>query len=144
LRERPEDIPLLASFFLQRFSQEAEKETPTLSPETLRQLMLYDWPGNVRELANVMERAVVLSANAVITPELLLLGKRETIEFSERGKIEPLRDAREKFDKSYLVQVLTASKGNVSRASELAAKDRAEFYRLLRKYALDPAVFKNR
>ena len=86
----------------------------------------------------------VLSANATITPELLLLGKRETVAVSERGKIEPLREAREKFDKSYLVQVLTASKGNVSRASELAAKDRAEFYRLLRKYALDPAVFKNR
>ena len=144
LRERTEDIPLLASFFLQRFSQETGKVVPNLSPETLRQLMLYDWPGNVRELANVMERAVVLSANATITPELLLLGKRETVAVSERGKIEPLREAREKFDKSYLVQVLTASKGNVSRASELAAKDRAEFYRLLRKYALDPAVFKNR
>jgi two-component system response regulator GlrR len=143
LRERPEDIPLLASFFLQRFTREMHKEVTGFSPETLRQLMLYDWPGNVRELANVMERAVVLSTSSTITPDLLLLGKRELIEVPDKDKIEPMREAREKFEKSYLVHVLTAARGNVSRASELAAKDRAEFYRLLRKYALDPNVFKN-
>jgi two-component system response regulator GlrR len=143
LRERPEDIPLLASFFLQRFSREMRKEVTGFSPETLRQLMLYDWPGNVRELANVMERAVVLSTSPTITPDLLLLGKREFIEVNDKDKIEPMREAREKFEKSYLVRVLTAARGNVSRASEFAGKDRAEFYRLLRKYALDPNVFKN-
>jgi two-component system response regulator GlrR len=143
LRERPEDIPLLASFFLQRFSREMHKDVTGFSPETLRQLMLYDWPGNVRELANVMERAVVLSTSSTITPDLLLLGKRELIEVNDKDKIEPMREAREKFEKSYLVHVLTAARGNVSRASEFAGKDRAEFYRLLRKYALDPNVFKN-
>jgi two-component system response regulator GlrR len=90
-----------------------------------------------------MERAVVLSTSSTITPDLLLLGKRELIEVPDKDKIEPMREAREKFEKSYLVHVLTAARGNVSRASELAAKDRAEFYRLLRKYALDPNVFKN-
>ena len=60
-----------------------------------------------------------------------------------RCPLEPMREARDKFEKSYLVQVLTAARGNVSRASELAKKDRAEFYRLLHKYALDPLVFKN-
>lgn len=143
LRDRFEDIPLLASFFLQRFSRDMHKEVTGFSPETLRQLMMYDWPGNVRELANVMERAVVLSTSSTITPDLLLLGKREIVEASEKGAIEPLREAREKFEKSYLVHVLTATRGNVSRASECARKDRAEFYRLLRKYALDPNVFKN-
>ena len=54
----------------------------------------------------------------------------------------PLREARERFEKGYLVQVLSKVKGNVSRAAELAGKDRAEFYRLLRKYAIDPGVFK--
>jgi two-component system response regulator GlrR len=143
LRDRPEDIPLLASFFLQRFSREMNKEVTGFSPEALRQLMLYDWPGNVRELANVMERAVVLGLSYLITPDLLLLGKREVAEAGEKLALEPMREAREKFEKSYLAQVLTAARGNVSRASEIARKDRAEFYRLLRKHALDPSVFKN-
>jgi two-component system response regulator GlrR len=134
---------MLASFFLQRFSREMNKEVTGFSPEALRQLMLYEWPGNVRELANVMERAVVLGTNSLITPDLLLLGRREGAEVGEKSTIEPMREAREKFEKSYLVQVLTASKGNVSRAAELAGKDRAEFYRLIRKHALDPGVFKN-
>ena len=143
LRERTEDIPLLASFFLQRFSREMHKGVTGFSPETLRQLMLYDWPGNVRELGNVMERAVVLSMSSTITPDLLLLGKREPVDVNDKSKVEPLREARDKFEKSYLVHVLTAARGNVSRASEFAGKDRAEFYRLIRKHALDPAVFKN-
>jgi two-component system response regulator GlrR len=144
LRERPEDIPLLASFFLQRFGREMNKDVQGFSPETLQQLMLYDWPGNVRELANAMERAVVLTTSYIITPDLLLLGKRESIDTSAtKGDLEPMREAREKFEKSYLGRVLTATKGNVSRAADLAGKDRAEFYRLLRKYALDPNVFKN-
>lgn len=143
LRDRSEDIPLLASFFLQRFNREMIKEVTGFSPEALRQLMLYDWPGNVRELANVMERAVVLCTNCLITPDLLLLGRKEVREGSGKSTLEPMREAREKFEKSYLVQVLTASKGNVSRAAEFAGKDRAEFYRLIRKHALDPSVFKN-
>jgi two-component system response regulator GlrR len=143
LRERSEDIPLLASFFLQRFSREMQKDVQGFSPEALRQLMMYDWPGNVRELANVIERAVVLSTNCTITPDLLLLGKREAGDTNAKAEIEPMREARDKFEKSYLVQVLTVARGNVSRASELAGKDRAEFYRLLRKHALDPTTFKN-
>jgi two-component system, NtrC family, response regulator GlrR len=143
LRDRSEDIPLLASFFLQRFNREMNKNVTGFSPEALRQLMLYDWPGNVRELANVMERAVVLCTNCLITPDLLLLGKKEPHETSDKSPLEPMRAAREKFEKSYLVQVLTASKGNVSRAAEFAGKDRAEFYRLIRKHGLDPNVFKN-
>lgn len=144
LRERPEDIPLLASFFLKRFSHAMGKDVLELSPEALRQLMLYDWPGNVRELANVMERAVALSTKPLVSSDLLLLQKRPAESTDDmRSPLEPMREARDKFEKAYLVQVLTAARGNVSRASELAKKDRAEFYRLLHKYALDPLVFKN-
>jgi two-component system response regulator GlrR len=141
LRERPEDIPLLAHHFLQKFSQDMGKEVQGFTPDALQRLMLYDWPGNVRELANVVERAVVLSTQGTIASELLLLGNKESQSF----RYEPLklREAREQFEKAYLVQVLTTVKGNVSRAAELAGKDRAEFYKLLRKYALDPGAFKS-
>jgi two-component system response regulator GlrR len=142
LRERPEDIPLLAHYFLQKFNQEMGKEVQSFAPEGLQQLMLYDWPGNVRELANVVERAVVLSTGEIITSDLLLLGNKES-QKSPRHEPLKLKEAREQFEKAYLVQALTTVKGNVSRAAELAGKDRAEFYKLLRKYALDPGTFKS-
>jgi DNA-binding NtrC family response regulator len=71
LRQRREDIPLLACFFLHRYSEENCRETPELSEEVLRVLREYDWPGNVRELENYIERAVVLSAGLAITPDLV-------------------------------------------------------------------------
>lgn len=141
LRERPEDIPLLAQHFLQRFGQEMGKGPQRLAPETLQQLMLYSWPGNVRELANVIERAVVLATDGVITPDLLLLDGTDT-GIPSPQKVLTLREARERFERTYLVQILTLAKGNVSRAAELTGQYRAEFYKLLRKHALDPTEFK--
>jgi two-component system, NtrC family, response regulator GlrR len=140
LRERSEDIPLLAHHFLAKFSQDMGKEVQGFASEALQRLMLYDWPGNVRELANVIERAVVLATGETITADLLLLGHKEGQR--SRGEGLTLKEAREQFEKAYLVQVLTTMKGNVSRAAELAGKDRAEFYKLLRKYTLDPGTFK--
>jgi two-component system, NtrC family, response regulator GlrR len=143
LRERPEDIPLLAQHFLQRFSRAMEKEMRGFTPEALQELMGYDWPGNVRELANVVERAVALTSTDLITPDLLLLGNSKSASDTSRQKgLLTLRETREQCERAYLVQVLTTVKGNVSRAAEVAGKDRAEFYKLLRKYSIDPASFK--
>src|SRR5256714_1675236 len=71
LRQRREDIPLLVDFFLNRYSEENERNPRRITPEALRPLLAYSWPGNVRELANVIERAVVLSSGVEIGPELL-------------------------------------------------------------------------
>src|SRR4051794_17020448 len=71
LRQRKEDIPLLAQFFLQRYSEENERPLRRLTPEAMRPLLSYSWPGNVRELENVIERAVVLSTGPDVGPELL-------------------------------------------------------------------------
>jgi two-component system, NtrC family, response regulator GlrR len=141
LRERPADIAPLANYFLKRFAQETNKEVQGFTPEALQRLMLYSWPGNVRELANIVERAVVLSPNSQITPDLLLLGKTEILSFRSPD-LCTLREARERFERNYLIQVLTAVKGHVSRAANLAGKDRAEFYRLLRRHAIVPSAFK--
>ena len=141
LRERPSDITPLAEHFLQRFAADLNKEVKGFTPEALQRLMLYDWPGNVRELANVVERATVLSPTTLITPDMLLLGKTE-LQSTNQTELSTLREARERFERKYLIQVLTTMKGNVSRAAELAGKDRAEFYRLLRKHVLLPSSFK--
>lgn len=141
LRERSADIALLAQHFLKRFAQETNKDIQGFTPEAVRQLMLYAWPGNVRELANVIERAVVLSLNSMITPDLLLLGKTAILSLRSPD-LCTLREARERFERNYLIQVLSAVNGHVSRAANLAGKDRAEFYRLLRRHAIVPSAFK--
>jgi two-component system response regulator GlrR len=141
LRERPEDIPLLAHHFVQRLSRELHKDVQGFSPEAMQCLMLYEWPGNVRELSNVVERAVVLTTQRLITPALLLLGSRHMQ--SASPELLSLKEARENFERVYLMQVLTATRGNVSQAAALSGKYRADFYKLLRKHALDPGAFKS-
>jgi two-component system, NtrC family, response regulator GlrR len=141
LRERQEDVPLLAHHFLLRFAHAVEKRVKGFSPEAMQQLMMYNWPGNVRELANVVERAVVLATNDLITPDLILLGRQPTR--LPKSELLLFKDARAAFERAYLVQVLTATRGNVSRAAELSGRHRAEFYKLLRKYGLDPSSFKD-
>jgi two-component system response regulator GlrR len=141
LRERGGDIGLLAHHFLQRWAQELKKEVRGFTPEALQRLLMYEWPGNVRELSNVVERAVVLATTSMITAEGIVLGRPDTAVAVSSG-LTTLREAREKFERKYLIQVLTTVKGNVSRAAELAGKDRAEFYRLLRKHTLLPTAFK--
>jgi two-component system, NtrC family, response regulator GlrR len=141
LRERQEDIPLLAHHFLQRFGHAVRKGVKGFSSEAMQQLMAYDWPGNIRELANVVERAVVLATEDLITPDLILLGRQPAR--PSKSALLLFKDARAAFERGYLVQVLTATRGNVSRAAELSGRHRAEFYKLLRKYGLDPASFKD-
>ena len=88
LRQRREDVPLLVNFFLRKYSEENQQPLRHITPEALRPLMNYAWPGNVRELENVMERAVVLSSAAEITPELL------PDHIAGRGAVLPIIEAR--------------------------------------------------
>lgn len=141
LRDRIEDVPMLAHHFLRIFSKDMNKDLSGFSSEAMQRLMLHRWPGNVRELANVVERAVALSKGGEITPDQLLLGREEVS--GSRGKMLPLNEAREAFERAYLFQVLSATGGNVSRAASVAGRYRAEFYKLLRKYNLDPDAFRN-
>jgi two-component system response regulator GlrR len=140
LRERPEDIPLLAQHYLHRFGQELHKDVQGFAPEAMQRLMRYDWPGNVRELTNVVERAVVLAPHRLITPDLLLLESRQRP--GPHTALVSFQDARDDFERRYLIQALTATKGNVARAAARAGKHRADFYKLLRKHGLDPGRFK--
>jgi formate hydrogenlyase transcriptional activator len=101
LRERRDDIPLLAYFFLQKFSAMNHKDIQRIAPEALRMLMDYDWPGNVRELENVVERAVVLAkGNSLALPEELrtrktIAGVYDTLENVERGYIQEVLEHTE-------------------------------------------------
>ncbi len=138
LRERKEDIPVLADHFLKRFKKKTGKMVRGLTPLAMQRLMLYDWPGNVRELENALEYAVAMTHEDVITEDHIL---------KTRGSVESiktLKEARQSFETEYLVDLLKLTDGNVSKAAEHAGKYRADFYNLLKKYHINPADFKSR
>jgi two-component system, NtrC family, response regulator GlrR len=143
LRERPEDIPLLAHYFLQHFCREMNRDVTGFSPEAMQRLMLHRWPGNVRELGNVIERAVALAPEGCIASDHLYLEREVAPSTSSASRLMSLNEARLEFERAYLTQILNATRGNVSRAAALAGRYRAEFYKLMRKHNLDPATFKD-
>jgi DNA-binding NtrC family response regulator len=121
LRQRKEDIPLLAGFFLNRYSQENERPTRRITPEALRPLLTYSWPGNVRELENVIERAVVLSAGVEVGPELLpdqIAGRSTAFSALERRTDASLFDIMEDCERQIIVEMLEKCHWNQTDAAE--------------------------
>ncbi len=152
LRDRKDDIVPLLEHFLKKYNEHMKKEVRGLTPEALRKLMLHDWPGNVRELENTIEYAVAMTQSDMVTEDYVLQGKnltaerapsslQDTIEEPSSG-LRPLKDARDAFERDYLVQVLSMTEGNVSQAAKLAGKYRADFYDLLKKHDLKAHEFK--
>ena len=114
------------------------KEVKGLTPSAMEKLMRYEWPGNVGELENVIEYAVALTDKEFITEDLIL----QISGPPSRERIKPLKEARDAFEKNYIVNLLEICKGNVSEAAKHAGKYRADFYDLLRKHNLNPDNFK--
>ncbi len=139
LRERRDDIPLLAQHFLKQSASRANKDVRGFTPAAMHRLMGYPWPGNVRELENAVEKAVVMSRQDMVLPELLPSGGAST----DIG-MKPLTEAKEEFERSYLRNVLQMTGGNISRAAQFAGRYRADFYKMLKKYGLHPSMLKGR
>jgi two-component system response regulator GlrR len=138
LRDRKEDIPVLVEHFLSKMAEKLEKPAKTLSPAALQKLMIYSWPGNVRELENMIECAVVMSTENTISEELIIVpGQKD-----EKHSFKPLKESKQEFERDYLVQLMKISRGNVSQASKLAGKYRADLYELLEKYHINPIDFR--
>ncbi|NOZ60913.1 MAG: sigma-54-dependent Fis family transcriptional regulator [Calditrichaeota bacterium] len=136
LRDRKEDIPLLAAHFIRKYSQQEEKEIVGVSPEALELLMAYNWPGNVRELENAIERAVVLaSTNEIATKDLPTavrsIGERKIYESDET-----LATWIEKLEEQALRQALLENEGNISKTAKKLGIGRATIYRKAKKYGL--------
>jgi DNA-binding NtrC family response regulator len=121
LRNRKEDIPLLAAHCLKRFCEENQLTQRTLAPETMRMLMDYEWPGNVRELENVIERCVVLSTESVIGKDLLpesLIGRSYTAELLEKSPNASLFEILEEIEKQIITDRLEGCNWNQTEAAE--------------------------
>ncbi len=121
LRQRKQDIPLLAQHFLQRFTQEAHRPIDKISREAMDEMMLYDWPGNVRELQNAIERAVVVSKNRRIAPEDLPI---------------VCRAPEAQLEKVHILQTLNEHEWNIAHSARVLGIDRSTLYSKIKRYAL--------
>ena len=152
LRERADDVPLLAYHFLKIFAGRMGKKIDKISVDALQALQRYSWAGNVRELENVMERAVVLSAGESISaqdlpPKILgesfyLAGDNEDADLTKLTYREAKNRALSAFNKAYIATLLKETKGNVSFASERAGMDRSNFKKLVKKCLIDVSEFR--
>jgi two-component system response regulator GlrR len=137
LSARREDIPLLANHFLQRLSAKYGKRLSGFAPEALKALTTASWPGNVRQLFNVVEQVCALSSSPLIPLALVQRALRVP-----SVEVQTYAEAKQRFERDYLVGLLKLTDGNVADAARLADRNRTEFYRLLQKHELTPGHFK--
>ena len=130
LRERPEDIPLLAQHFLRRYATETNKRVDSISPEAMEAMRRYSWPGNVRELENALERAVVVGKGRQLKPT--------DLPFVVGAEEEVAGLSLEDMERRYIAQVLASAKGHISNAAKVLRINRTTLYHKIKKYGLAP------
>ncbi len=141
LRERREDIPLLARHFLAEYADEFDQPTTDISTDAMEALVSYNWPGNVRELEHTIERAVMLCGAEVIgSSDISLPG------CAAANAPESFRQAKARvvaqFERNYVERLLVSHEGNISSAARAARKNRRAFWQLIRKHQIDVRRFK--
>ena len=137
LRERREDIAPLAQHFVEKLGPKHGRRIVGFAPEALDLLMRADWPGNIRQLMNVVEQCCALCTTVRIPPALVARALR-----NKPTEILSYAEAKDRFEREYLVNLMKLTGGQVTEAARLAQRNRTEFYRLLQKHALSPALFK--
>ena len=138
LRERSEDIPLLARYLLKKSAERHEVKVSRFSDDAMQLLTTELWPGNVRQLVNVVEQCVALTQTSVIGMHLV----EQALSSSEQ-KWPTLTKAREAFEQSYLLKLLKMTDGNVTRAAEIAGRNRTDLHKLMKKHSLHSIDFKH-
>lgn len=141
LRERREDIALLANHFLGSFSQQYHRPEMSLAPEVVELFLTYDWPGNVRELQNVIQHVVLMSEGSSIDlpdlPDYLRGEDRQELSFQSMREKQSVA-----VEKTFLVELLRRHRGNISEAAAEARMTRKMIYRLAKKFAIDLEKFR--
>jgi two-component system nitrogen regulation response regulator NtrX len=132
LRERREDVPRLLRHFLDRFAAEYGREPKELEPSAMDALVAHPWPGNVRELRNVVERLVIMEPSRVLSRAQLPRAIRGDLGDASRVAGGTLREAREAFEREYILRVLREAEGNVSAAARTLGLERSSLYRRAR------------
>lgn len=151
LSERREDIPLLVSHFVEKYSKVNNKEIRDIEPEAMSMLMARDWPGNVRQLENAVERGVILCRSGQIRLEDLITDATRTgpLPYSNETIYRlPFKEAKEAvikaFHRQYIQAILQQNRGNISRAAEQAGLQRQYLHRIIKHEKIDAEVFKKK
>lgn len=141
LRERKEDIPLLVKHFIEKYNKKENKQIKGVSPEIEKEFYHYNWPGNVRELENVIERAITLTNEDIISVDVILpLVKKEGDTATTETELfaQPYKEARRKsldaFNIKYITNVLNKTSGNVTNAAKESEIERQYLQRMLKRY----------
>ncbi|MBL7212654.1 MAG: sigma-54-dependent Fis family transcriptional regulator [Desulfobacteraceae bacterium] len=129
LRERKEDIPLVAEHFLLRFSQETNKPVDQISREAIDEMMLYEWPGNVRELENALERAVVVCKGRKILPEDLPIFRPEYLAL-------PNGNSLKRVETEHITKILNINQWNIAKSAKVLGVDRSTLYNKIKRYQI--------
>ncbi len=145
LRERKEDIQELTRYFLGDFAERYARKAPTFSRKAIEILESYTWPGNVRELRNIMERFIIMNPQQRLDvydlPEEIL--QRTILAVPEPDGAASLQDARERFERAFILQKLVEHKGNVSRAAQMLQIERSNLYRKMRQLGIPYSAREN-
>jgi two-component system nitrogen regulation response regulator NtrX len=141
LRARREDVPALVEHFIRVFCAENGKRLKAVAPAALTYFMTYDWPGNVRELRNMVERLVIMVPGEVIGVEDLpppLRARTEAAAPAAAGDGKPLKEARDGFERAYILAELGAQEWNMTRTAERLGIERSHLYRKIRAHGITP------
>lgn len=141
LRDRREDIPLLARHFLNKYTSDTKKRIGGFDPAAMKMLMFYDWPGNVRELEHVVQRAVLFCEREFISEIDLILPQKKAVRQTRSFK-EAKADVVNNFERTYIEKLLFSYKGNITRAAQAAQKNRRAFWQLIRKHEIDVQAYR--
>lgn len=140
LRERPDDIPLLVQHFVNLFYRKEGRDPKCFLPETLDVLKQYHWPGNVRELKNIVERVLIMTSGPTIKcddiPDLRG-GYNESERVCPKIDVSTLREAREEFERDFIIQKLEENDWNISRTAEIIELERSNLHRKIKSYGID-------
>ena len=141
LRDRDSDIPLLADHFMVEFAREYGRRAKRLDPGAAAGLRSYRWPGNVRELRNVIERLMIMVPGETIgLADLAFLESGGVAATDQPGTPAlPLHEARERFERDYILRALAAQNGNISRTADVLGVERSNLYRKMRAFGIAPA-----
>ncbi len=140
LRDRQQDVALLAEHFMALVAQEHGRKPKRLASEAAGRLQQYGWPGNVRELRNVIERVnIMVSGDTITAQDLGFLGRDGIVpDMPSEGTVAPLSEARDNFEKDYILRTLAANQGNMSRTAEVLGVERSNLYKKLRAFGITP------
>ncbi|BFU93983.1 MAG: Transcriptional regulatory protein ZraR [Nitrospira sp.] len=137
LRDRPDDLPLLAKFFLNRHAKEAKRHGMMFHPEAMNVMMQYTWPGNIRELDNVIARAVILSPTEIIEPDLLAMDAAGLSHSESLTYVSlPYHRSMEEHSRHIIDQALKQAEGNQTKAAERLRLQRTYLARLIKQQKL--------